>query len=113
MNWQSLLPAELEPLAAHLTLETAKVDRRATRLLVCFLADRLVGEKEYLALRGALQRHFPGVRVSLRVCSPALAGEARRELAQYAAFLTDCHSPMPSGQKMRVLGSSPVYAGQI
>ena len=90
MNWQSLLPAELEPLAAHLTLETAKVDRRATRLLVCFLADRLVGEKEYLALRGALQRHFPGVRVSLRVCSPALAGEARRELAQYAAFLTDC-----------------------
>ncbi|MCL1964376.1 MAG: PolC-type DNA polymerase III, partial [Firmicutes bacterium] len=73
-----------------LTLEKVLVDRDATKLLVCFLSDRLVEEKEYLRVRNALQRRFAGMRVSLRVCSPALAEEARRDLAQFTPFLTDC-----------------------
>lgn len=90
MNWQALLPAELTSFGQHLTLEKVLVDRGASKLLVCFLSTVLVDEKAYLPLRRAIQKAFPGMRVSLRVCSPALAEEARRDLSQYTPFLTDC-----------------------
>ncbi len=90
MNWQSMLPEELAELSGHLTLEKVLVDRAATKLLICFLSNKLVEEAEYLRLRAALQKAFPGMKASLRVCSPALADEARRDLSQYTPFLTDC-----------------------
>ncbi|HIT70030.1 MAG TPA: hypothetical protein IAC36_09020, partial [Candidatus Aphodomonas merdavium] len=67
MQWESFLEGNLEPLRDHLQLEKVLVDRDATRLLVCFLSDRLVAEEEYLLLRGVLQKRFGPLKVSLRV----------------------------------------------
>ena len=90
MNWQTLLPEELSPLVKHLTLEKVLVDRDASRLLVCFLSGKLVEEAEYLQLRKALSRGFPGIRVSLRVCSPARSEKVRQDLSPFTPVLTDC-----------------------
>ncbi len=89
MNWQSLLPEALKPLASHLELEKVLVDRSATRLLVCFLSDVLVGDREYISLRNALAKGFPGQTIRLRVAAPGLAGAVRADLSQYVPFLTD------------------------
>ncbi len=90
MNWKAIVPSEITPLAEHLTLEKVLVDRGATRLFVSFLSDVLVEETEYLILRKAFIKAFYGMKVSLRVCSPALADAARRDLAPFTPFLTDC-----------------------
>lgn len=90
MNWQTLLPAEAMPLAGHLTLEKVLVNRESTRLLICFLSDKLVEEKEYLLLRRSFQKAFPGVWVSLRVCSPALSDSVREDITPFTPFLIDC-----------------------
>ena len=90
MNWQSMLPEDVAWLVPHLSLEKVLIDRDATKILVCFLSDKLVEEKEFLRIREGLQKRFAGARVSLRVCSPALAGEARRDITQFTPFLTDC-----------------------
>lgn len=99
MNWQSILPEELSPLASHLTLEKVYIDRAATKLLVCFLSDTLVGEEAYLPLRKAFQKAFHGMRVSLRVCSPALADDVRRDIAKYTPFITQILARQQPGIK--------------
>ena len=99
MQWESFLEGNLEPLRDHLQLEKVLVDRDATRLLVCFLSDRLVAEEEYLLLRGVLQKRFGPLKVSLRVCSPALADDVRHDITPYLPFLTDCLARQSPGVK--------------
>lgn len=88
MNWQEMVPPDLSGLSTHLTLEKVLIDRDATKMLVCFLSDVLVEETDYLNLRKALQKAFLGMRVSLRVCSPALADDVRKNLPAYIPFIT-------------------------
>ena len=67
MGWQAYLGAELAPLCEHLTLERVTVNKDATRMKVFFTADKLVGERDFIAAKQALQKSFAGVRVSLRI----------------------------------------------
>ncbi|MDR0898656.1 MAG: PolC-type DNA polymerase III [Oscillospiraceae bacterium] len=90
MTWQSLFPDALSELVPHLTLEKVLIDRAATKLLVCFLSDILVEEKAYLAIKAALRKDFPGLAVSLRVRSPALADAVRADMTPFIPFLIDC-----------------------
>ncbi|MDL2318287.1 PolC-type DNA polymerase III [Eubacteriales bacterium OttesenSCG-928-A19] len=89
MNWKTMLPESLASLGEHLELEKVLVDRAGTRMLVCFLSDVLVEEPAYLALRKALQKAFSATRVSLRVCSPALADEVRKDITPFVPFIID------------------------
>ena len=54
MDWQSLLQSSMATLIPHLTLEKVLVSRDGTKLLICFLADKLVEEQEFLRLRDLL-----------------------------------------------------------
>ena len=65
--WQAYLGDALAPLCEHLTLERVAVNRDATSMKVFFTADRLVGERDFIAVKRALQKSFAGVRVSLRL----------------------------------------------
>lgn len=89
-SWQTLLGQPLAPLAAHLTLERAKISRDGQRLLICFTSDKLVGERDFLSVKKALQASFPECRVSLRITSPQLAQEFKNDPAKYGAVLTGC-----------------------
>ncbi len=99
MDWQSLLQSSMATLIPHLTLEKVLVSRDGTKLLICFLADKLVEEQEFLRLRDLLQRSFHGLKVSLRVCSPALADDVRRDITPYLPFLAECLSRQSPGVK--------------
>ena len=99
MDWQSLLQGSMASLVPHLTLEKVLVSRDGTKLLICFLADKLVEEQEFLRLRDLLQNAFRGFKVSLRVCSPALADDVRRDITPYLPFLADCLSRQSPGVK--------------
>ncbi len=88
-RWKSLIPDELSALAPCLTLEKTLVDRNGTRLLICLLSDQLVETKEYMTLRGAMQKAFPGMKLSLRICSPARADDVRRDIAPFTPFIID------------------------
>ena len=99
MDWHSLLQSSMATLIPHLTLEKVLVSRDGTKLLICFLADKLVEEQEFLRLRDLLQRSFHGLKVSLRVCSPALADDVRRDITPYLPFLAECLSRQSPGVK--------------
>ena len=58
-SWQTLLGQPLRPIAGHLTLSREKVSRDGQRLLVCFTSDQLIGEKDFLAVKKAIQASFP------------------------------------------------------
>ncbi len=90
MNWKALIPSELGSLADHLTLEKVLVDRNATRLFISFLSDTLVEEMEYLSIQKAFSKAFSGMRVSLRVCSPALQDAVRQDLCSFVPFIISC-----------------------
>lgn len=88
--WQTLLGQPLRPIAGHLTLSRAKVSRDGQRLLVCFTSDQLIGEKDFLAVKKAIQASFPECRVSVRITSPQLADDFLKNPAEYGAVLTGC-----------------------
>ncbi|MDR3050098.1 MAG: PolC-type DNA polymerase III [Oscillospiraceae bacterium] len=96
-DWRALFGGALGDLLPHLTLEKVRVNQRATQVLVCFLSDTLVGEKDFLAMKGAISQAFPAAKVSLRVACPALADDFAAHTDRYAAFLSDCvrrHCPI-------------------
>ena len=97
MNWQTHLPPEAAFLSSHLSLERVMVNREGTKILICFLSDQLVKEKEYLSLRGGFRKMFPQSAVSLRVCSPALSQNVREDIMQFAPFLIGCLSRTSPG----------------
>ena len=90
MGWQAYLGAELAPLCEHLTLERVTVNKDATRMKVFFTADKLVGERDFIAAKQALQKSFAGVRVSLRITCPRLADDLKANAEKYAPFITSC-----------------------
>ena len=96
-DWRAMLGEKLQPLAEHLTLEKVMLNKKATRLMTCFLSDQLVEEADFLALKRAFMRVYPDLWVSVRVACPALAEDFLADVNKYAAFLSACllrHHPM-------------------
>ncbi|MCL2544704.1 MAG: exonuclease domain-containing protein, partial [Clostridia bacterium] len=96
-DWRKLLGNDRRELAGHLTLEKVLVNREGTRMTACFLADILVEEADFQAVKRAMVAAFPGMWVQVRVASPALAEDVVARVEKYAPFLSAClvrHHPM-------------------
>ncbi|MCL2811670.1 MAG: PolC-type DNA polymerase III, partial [Clostridia bacterium] len=96
-DWRKLLGNDRQELAGHLTLEKVLVNREGTRITACFLADILVEESDFQAIKRAMVAAFPGMLVHVRVASPALAQDLVAHVDKYAPFLSAClvrHHPV-------------------
>jgi len=96
-DWRRLLGEGRRELAEHLTLEKVLVNREGTRITACFLADILVEESDFQAVKRAMVAAFPGRLVHVRVASPALAEDLTAHVDKYAPFLSAClvrHHPV-------------------
>ncbi|NLD33967.1 MAG: PolC-type DNA polymerase III [Clostridiales bacterium] len=91
MTYDSLIAAieaEVPALSGKLHFEQARYDADSRRAYLSFLADTLVGNEPFQAIRRVLVKAFPGIRISLRVASPSLAPDFLSRPAEYAALLT-------------------------
>ncbi len=96
-DWRKLFGENLQELIPHLTLEKVLMNREASRVMVCFLSDVLVTEKEFLAAKRAISAAFPLMRASLRIACPALGDDLVASTGAYADFLSACllrHHPI-------------------
>ena len=88
-DWRQLFGENQAELIAHLTLEKVLLNRESTRLKACFLADRLVEEEDFLAIKKTMMKGFPGVWVSVRITCPALAGDVAAYIPTNVISITD------------------------
>lgn len=80
--------AAVPSLEGKLHFEQVRYDADNRRVYLSFLADVLVGNEPFQAMRKVLAKAFPGMRISLRVASPSLAESFLESPAEYAHMLT-------------------------
>ncbi len=83
----ALISANIPALDNKLHFEKASYNAENGRAQLSFTSDVLVDAGMFLTLKKLLGKAFPGILISLRVASPALAEQFMQEPAQYAPVL--------------------------
>lgn len=83
----ALIDANVPALRGKLRFEKGRYNAESGHAFLYFLADVLVDEGMFLALKKTIFKAFPGMRLSLRVASPSLADAFIANPADYSAVL--------------------------
>ena len=83
------LEETIPPLKGQLHLERVLYRKTDNKAYFSFLADVLVPERDFLTLERRLRALFPKMQIALRVASPGLAEDFKRDIGQYTPVLKD------------------------
>ncbi|MEA4999389.1 MAG: PolC-type DNA polymerase III [Candidatus Limiplasma sp.] len=83
------LEETIPPLKGQLHLERVLYRKTDNKAYFSFLADVLVPERDFLTLERRLRTLFPKMQIALRVASPGLAEDFKRDIGQYTPVLKD------------------------
>ncbi len=73
----------------QLSIERVYFNKSANHAIISFLSGQLLGQDDFVRLKGLLEETFQSMRVSLRVASPALADAFRADPERYGAPVMD------------------------
>ena len=85
--WLNLFSKLEEGLLKCLTLQKVMVNRKGTRMTVCFDAARLLDDQEFHKIKAALQEGFPGIALKLMVAYPDLAQRFTGDINGFVSFI--------------------------
>jgi len=85
--WRMVVGNAQPALLERLTLDKAYINRAGTKIVVGFLADRLLKGDEYAAVKKALTEALEGAKLTLNIAYPALAAQVRDSIDEYVPFL--------------------------
>ena len=85
--WLNLFSKLEEGLLKCLTLQKVMVNRKGTRMTVCFDAARLLDDQEFHKIKAALQEGFPGIALKLMVAYPDLAQRFTGDINGFVPFI--------------------------
>lgn len=78
---------QVPEVAGKLRVEKIHYHQQKRAAIFYFLSDDPIGEAQFLAVKKALAKQMPGIRVSLRTASPDRAADFMRRPDQYADIL--------------------------
>jgi len=84
-----ILEGTIPPLQGKLHLERVLYRKADNKAYFSFLCDVLVPERDFLTLERRLRGLLPKMQVALRVASPTLADDFKRDIQQYTPVLKD------------------------